>query len=107
MSVIKYSHVFLVEPVASVISCLQATGCVTAGSVTVRAAGLGSTATAAPALRRARRRMAQSAAAGADASAASASAPYLERLGTSVRSARHVGMPAALRGESTFMPSES
>lgn len=78
---------------------------VTAGSVYVIVAGQGSTATAAPAPRRAHRRMESSAAAGGSVSAASVCALYLELLGTSVRSAQHVGMPAALQGENTLISS--
>lgn len=77
----------------------------TAGNVTVRVAGRGSTVTAAPALTRACQRMALSAAAGAGVSVASVFARCLEHLGTSVKNAQHVETPAALQGESTLVPS--
>lgn len=69
----------------------------------MKVAGRGSIVTAAPAPRRACQRMALSAAAGGGVSVASASAPYLEHLGTSVKSAQHVEAPVALQGESTLM----
>lgn len=96
---------FCVEPFALEILCLQATGCVTAGSVTVRAAGQGSIVTAAPALRRACQRMALSAADGGDVSVVTVSALYLEHLGTGVRSAQRVETPVAPQGENEFKPS--
>lgn len=71
----------------------------------MKVAGRGSIVTAAPAPRLACQRMAHSAAAGGDVSVASVSALYLEHLGTSVRSARHVVTPVALQGESAFMAS--
>lgn len=83
---------------ASVGSSVEATGCVTAGSVTVRAAGQGSIVTAAPALRRACQRMALSAADGGDVSVVTVSALYLEHLGTGVRSAQRVETPVAPQG---------
>lgn len=70
----------------------------------MRTAGRGSIATAAAALRDACQKMALSAAVGGDVSAATVFAPYLERLGTSVRSAQPVKTPVTLQGESTFMP---
>lgn len=83
---------------ASVGSSVEATECVTAGTVAVKVGGQGSIVTAALALRRARQRMALSAPAGEDASVASVSALYLEHLGTSVRGAQHVEMPVPLQG---------
>lgn len=75
----------------------------TAGSVTVRATGRGSTVTAVPAPRRVCLRMALSAAAEGGVSAASASALYPEHLGKSVKCAQHVEAPAALQGQSTLL----
>lgn len=72
------------------------------GSVTVKAAGRGSIATAAAAPSRACRTTASCAATAAGASAATVSAPYQERLGTSVKSARRVETPVALQGESAL-----
>ncbi len=76
----------------------------TAGSVTVTAAGQGSIVTAAAAPRRACQRMALSAAAGVDVSVVVVFALYQEHLGNSVRSAQPVRTPVALQGESTFVP---
>lgn len=60
-------------------------GCVTAGSVAVKAAGRENTATAAAAARHVCRRTAASAVAGGNASVASASALFLGRLVLNVK----------------------
>lgn len=86
--------------------CLQATGCVTAATVNVKAAGQGSIVTVALARRRACQRMALSAATVGGVSVASVSALYLEHLGRGVKTAQHVEMPAALQGESTSVQSD-
>lgn len=79
--------------------------CVTAASVSVTAAGKGSTVTAAAARSRACQRMARSAAAGGNVSVDTVSVLYPEHLGTSVRSAQHVETPVHLHGENTVIPS--